>query len=108
MFLNEKYLLDVYFAGTSRRNLELCHRSPHFKQRERKALISAQYTSFDIAKYLDMSMLACDFNRLQIGKDLLINYIIILGVIGLEHFYAISTCFKINGKIKVHLGFIQS
>lgn len=38
MFLNEKYLLNVYFVGTSRRNLELCHRSP---QRERKTFISA-------------------------------------------------------------------
>ena len=38
MFLNEKYLLNVYFVGTSRRNLELSHGSP---QRERKTFISA-------------------------------------------------------------------
>lgn len=39
-------LLNVYFVGTSRRNLELCHSIPSFEKKEReKTFISAQYTN---------------------------------------------------------------
>lgn len=83
MFLNEKYLLNVYFVGTSRRNLELCHRPPQ-REREKHSFL-LRYSEISIKPYWR----AMATNRSQIGK-------------------AISTCFQINGKIKVQLGFIQS
>ena len=62
-------LLNVYFVGTSRRNLELCHSIPSFEtKREKNIHFCSVYEPTsppapnDIAKYLDKPILACDGN----------------------------------------------